>query len=230
MFLLCSPHNPVGRVFTREELEQMAQVCLRHDLVICSDEIHSDLVYRGATHIPIASLDPEVSRRTITLMAPSKTFNIPGLDCAFAVIEDETLRRRFQSARSGLVGSPNIMGFTAALAAYREGQGWLDQVLAYLEANRDFLASWVADVPGITMSPVEGTMLAWLDCRELRLPTGPAQFFLEEARVGLSDGAAFGAEGEGFVRLNFACARVVLKEALGRMAEALEKAVPQASM
>ncbi|NPV07783.1 MAG: putative C-S lyase [Anaerolineae bacterium] len=229
LFLLCSPHNPVSRVFTRAELERLAETCLRHRVIICSDEIHCDLVYRGYEHIPIASLAPEVGRRTVTLMAPSKTYNIPGLHCAFAVIEDEALRRRYQLARAGLVGEPNVLGFVAALAAYREGQEWLEQVLAYLEANRDFLAAHVAaNLPGVRITPVEGTFLAWLDCRELALPGGPSRFFLEEARVDLSDGATFGAQGEGFVRLNFACSRGVLQEALDRMAKALEGVRPVA--
>ncbi len=223
VFILCNPHNPVGRVFSREELAGMAAVCLRHDVLICSDEIHCDLVYPGHDHLPVAALDPEVGRRTVTLMAPSKTYNIAGLNCAYAVIEDLDLRRRFVEAGRGLVGGVSIMGYTAAVAAYAEGQEWLDQVLAYLRGNRDYLSRFVREeLPGIGMSEVEGTFLAWLDCRRAGIAGDPAKFFLEQARVCLGDGRAFGREGEGFVRLNFACTRSTLAEALERMRAALE--------
>lgn len=224
MFLLCSPHNPVGRVFRREELMGMAEVCLRHDLLICSDDIHCDLVFRGHPHLPIASLAREVAERTITLMAPSKTFNIAGLHFGVAIIENAELRKRFEEARRGLVPTPDVLSCTAALAAYREGQPWLDQVLAYLEANRDYLVEYVrANLPGIRVTVPEGTYLAWLDCRGAALPTCPQQFFLERAQVALNDGAWFGRGGEGFVRLNFGCPRSILVEALERMRKALER-------
>ena len=222
LFILCNPHNPVGRAFERDELEHIAEICLRHDILICSDEIHCDLVFSGHQHIPIAALDPAIAMRTITLMAPSKTFNIAGLQCAFAIIQNATLRRYFRSARAGLVPYVNIMGFVAALAAYRDGQPWLSKVLAYLEANRDFLLEYANNhLPGIRMYPPEATMLAWLDCRAASIPGNPYQFFLERARVALNDGAAFGMGGEGFVRLNFGCPRKVLAEALERMRQAL---------
>jgi cystathionine beta-lyase len=167
IFLLCNPHNPVGRVFRRDELERMAEICLRHDVVICSDEIHCDLVFSGYEHVPIATLAPEVATRTITLMAPSKTYNIAGIHASVVIVEDEALRKRFEKARAGLVPHLDVMGYTALLAAYRDGQPWLDQVLAYLEANRDFLFTYVElNLPGVTMTPLEGTYLAWLDCRE----------------------------------------------------------------
>ncbi|MBN1642516.1 MAG: PatB family C-S lyase [Anaerolineae bacterium] len=224
-FLFCNPHNPIGRVYERRELERLAEICLRHDLVICSDEIHCDLVFRGHPHTPIASLSPEVARRTITLMAPSKTYNIAGLHCSFAVIQDPALREQFRGATAGLVSSVNALGYTAALAAYSEGQEWLDQVLVYLEANRDYLVRYVAEhLPGIQMVVPEGTYLAWLDCRSLGLDEEPSAFFLREARVSLGAGGWFGAGGEGFVRLNFACTRGVLAEALSRMANALARA------
>jgi len=223
LFILCNPHNPVGRVFTRGELEQLAEVCLRHDLTVCSDEIHCDVIYRGHHHVPLASVHPEIGRRTITLMAPSKTFNIPGIHCAFAVITDPKLRERYSQARAGLVGVPGVLGYTAGLAAYRDGDEWLCQALAYLEANRDYLAEYVANrLPGVTMSPVEGTFLAWLDCRESGIEGSPAQFFLKKARVALGEGAGFGKPGVGFARLNFACPRVTLAEGLERMRVALE--------
>ncbi len=222
-FTLCNPHNPVGRVFTREELTTMAELCLRHDLTIISDEIHCDLIFSGAQHIPIASLSPELAARTITLIAPSKTFNIAGLYCSAAIIPDPELRRRFKAAAAGIVPSVNLMAFTAALAAYRDGGPWLAACLRYLEDNRDYLMRFVEDrLPGISMSPMEGTYLAWLDCREAGITGSPAKFFLERARVGLNDGAWFGDGGEGFVRLNFGCPRATLAEALERMAGALE--------
>lgn len=224
-FILCNPHNPVGRVYERGELEHMAEICLRHDVVICSDEIHCDLLFSGHEHIPIASLAPEVAQRTITLMAPSKTFNIAGLKCSFAVIQDEALRERYRAAHAGLVSGVNLFGYAAALAAYSEGQEWLLQVLAYLEGNRDLLRDYVArELPGIEMVVPEGTYLAWLDCRAAGIPGRPGAFFLEAARVALNEGEAFGPGGEGFVRLNFACTRALLQEALERMKGALQRA------
>lgn len=223
-FLLCNPHNPVGRVFGRDELAGMAELCLKRDATIISDEIHCDLVFSGHRHVPIASLAPEIGRRTITLMAPSKSFNIAGLGCSFAVITDPDLRRQCQHATGGMMSHVDLFGYAAALAAYRDGHEWLADCLRYLEANRDFTAQYVAEhLPGIGMSPMEGTYLAWLDCRGAGLPGAPAGFFLEAARVGMHDGAWFGAGGEGFVRLNFGCPRATLAEALARMARALRQ-------
>lgn len=222
VFILCNPHNPVGRVYERDELEQLAAICLRHDVVICSDEIHCDLVYDGHRHVPIATLGPEVARNTITLMAPSKTYNIAGLHCSFAVIQDAGLRDRFCAASAGVVPGVNLLGLTAALAAYTEGQEWLDQVMAYLAANRELVRQAVsAHMPGVDVVVPEGTYLAWLDCRQAGIPGPPAKFFLQEARVALNEGAAFGSGGEGYVRLNFACPRSTLAEALERMSETL---------
>lgn len=222
LFVLCNPHNPVGRVFRREELERMAEICLRHNVVICSDEIHCDLVFQGNRHVPIASLAPEIADQTITLMAPSKTFNIPGLKCSVAIVQNPKLRKKLKRTHPGLVHGANIMGYTAALAAYRDGQPWLDEVLRYLEANLDFLLQYVeAHLPGISMSKPEGTYLAWLGCHEAGIPGNPHKFFLKQARVAVSDGAIFGRGGEGFVRLNFGCPRSMLTEALDKMKEAL---------
>ena len=224
LFILCNPHNPVGRVYTHEELIRMAEICLHHGLVICSDEIHCDLVFSGQTHIPMGSISPEIARRTITLMAPSKTFNIAGLDCSVAVIQDAQLRKQFTSSGKGLVKGVNVLGLTAALAAYKDGQPWLDELLVYLESNRDFMVQFVADnLPQIGMGIPEGTYLAWLDCRQLGLDQNPSEFFLKKARVALNDGKGFGKGGEGFVRLNFGCPRSMLAEALEKMAHALAK-------
>jgi len=223
VFLLCNPHNPVGRVFTRKELERMAEICLRRNVVICSDEIHCDLVYHGHTHLPIASLSPETAKRTVTLMAPSKTFNIAGLKFSFAVVQDTELARQFNHARRGLVGEVNLLGMTAALAAYQEGQTWLNGLIETLESNRKFLHQFVRnELPWLKMVCPEGTYLAWLDCRGASLPQNAQEFFLEKAKVGLNDGCAFGRGGDGFVRLNFGCSRPILAEALGRMKVALD--------
>ncbi len=225
LFILCNPHNPVGRVFKREELKCIAEICLRHNLIICSDEIHCDMVFSGHRHIPIAAIDPAVAMCTITLMAPSKTFNIAGLQCSFAVIPNAALRQRFRAARAGLVPQVNLMGFTAALAAYRDGQSWLDEVLVYLEANRDLVVEYVNTcMNGVKVCRPEATMLAWLDCRSAPVQGNPYRFFLERARVALSDGTLFGLGGEGFVRLNFGCPRSILVEALERMCYALNGA------
>ena len=222
VFLLCNPHNPVGRVFRRDDLARLAELCLRHNIVICSDEIHCDLLFAGHQHVPIAYLAPEIADRTITLMAPSKTFNVAGLYCSVAIIQNKDLREKFKAARADLVGWPNILGYTAALAAYRDGQPWLDEVLRYLEANRDFLFQYVNEhLPGIRLAQPEATYLAWLDCRQAGIPGNPHEFFLKEARVALNDGATFGRGGEGFVRLNFACPRATLVEALERLKTAL---------
>jgi cystathionine beta-lyase len=226
MFLLCNPHNPVGKVFTNVELEQMAQACLSHGVTIVSDEIHCDLIYDGIQHIPIASLGKEIAEHTITLMAPSKTFNIAGLEFSFAIIQNPELRAKYEASKKGLVGFTNPLGMVAALAAYKDGQGWLDELLVYLEGNRDYLYDRLkVDMPQIEMAKPAGTYLAWLDCRKLdldMLPGGlPGQFFLEKARVSTNEGKSFGPGGEGFIRLNFGCPRWMLTEALDRMQGAL---------
>ena len=214
LLLLCNPHNPVGRAWTREELERLVIVAGRHGLVIGSDDIHAGLILDTDTrHIPIATLSPEVARRTITLLAPSKTYNIPGLGCSYAVIPDPGLRRDFNRSRAGIVPHVNLFGYTAALAAYRDGEPWRQALLACLRGNRDLVAAAVATMPGLSASHVEATYLTWIDARGTGIEH-PARFF-EEAGVGLSDGADFG--GPGFVRLNFGCPRPLLAEALERM-------------
>ncbi|HSJ55513.1 MAG TPA: PatB family C-S lyase, partial [Anaerolineae bacterium] len=222
IFVLCNPHNPVGRVFTRQELADMADICLRHDVVICSDEIHCDLIFDDHRHVPIATLAPEIEARTITLMAPSKTYNIAGLHASVAIIPNAELRQRFVAAQRGIVPHLDIMGYAAMLAAYAEGEPWLEQVLRYLQANRDLVFDSIRDMPGLSITRPEGTYLAWIDCREAGLEQAPHEFFLEKARVGLNKGAQFGQGGEGFVRLNFGCPRATLATALERMRAALE--------
>ncbi len=225
VFLLCNPHNPIGRVYRRDELVRMAEICVRRGLSIVSDEIHCELTYSGQQHVPIASLDPEIALRTVTFMAPSKTFNLPGLKCSVAIIPNAALREKVVAAQVDLVRAVNILGYTAMLAAYRDGQPWLDDVLRYLEANRDVVLEFVRDkLPGVAMAAPEATYLAWLDCRNAdRAGADPYTFFLERARVALNDGKTFGRGGDGFVRLNFACPRGILAEALERMRRALER-------
>jgi cysteine-S-conjugate beta-lyase len=224
LFVLCNPHNPVGRVFSRAELEQIAETCLRHNLLIISDEIHCDLVYAPHRHIPIAALGPEIEDRTITLMAPSKTYNIAGLECGYAIITNPDRRNRWKDFSYGLIPNANIMGHVAALAGLEEGQEWLDQVLVYLRGNRDFLVDFLCEkMPEIRMSRVEATYLGWLDCRGIgMIRTHPAEFFLNNAGVALNDGAEFGQAGAGFARINFACPRQKLVQALDRMKASLE--------
>ena len=220
MLLLCSPHNPVGRAWTRAELQQFAEVAERRNLVLGSDDIHAGLILdEGTNHIPIATLSPETARRTITLLAPSKTYNIPGLGCSFAVISDPALRKSFTKAAGRIVPHVNTLGYTAAEAAYRHGEEWRQQLLAYLRGNRDLLAKGINAIPGLSMTHVEATYLAWIDARAAGIEN-PGQFF-EQAGVGLSDGADFGAPG--FVRLNFGCSRSLLVEALERMRRAVEQ-------
>ena len=222
MILLCNPHNPSGRAFSRTELEGIAAVAEEHDLVVVSDEIHAELVFSGARHVPFASLSPAAEARTITLTSASKAFNIAGLRCAVAVFGSDALRRRFLELPRHLRGGLNLLGIEAMRAAWREGDSWLARVLAYLEANRDFLARFLAEeLPDVVHHPPEATYLAWLDCRELGLEPSPQRFFLDRARVALSDGPTFGEPGRGFVRLNFATSRPILAEALERMAKAL---------
>jgi len=223
IFMLCNPQNPTGRVFRQDELEAMAQVCLENDIIICSDEIHSDLIFSESAHIPIASLAPEIAAKTITLLAPSKTFNIAGLKASVAVIENDELRQRFEGAKQGLVGWVNLLGLTAMQAAYQEGAAWLDELLAYLEANRDYVVDFVHnELPGVDVAKPEGTYLAWLNCRGAEIPGNPSKFFREQAGVAMNDGAWFGAGGEGHVRFNFGCPRAQVEEALDKMKTAVQ--------
>jgi cysteine-S-conjugate beta-lyase len=218
IFVLCNPHNPVGRVYTRPELEQMAELCLRHKIFICSDEIHSDLVFSNHPHIPIASLSKEIADHTITCMAPSKTFNIAGLDCSFVVITNPELRANFKKVQQGLFGHINLLGQVAAEAAYHDGQAWLKELLVYLEENRNFMADFMQnELPEIPITRPEGTYLAWLDFRNTVFAENPAKFLLERAKVQVNDGLYFGQSGKGFVRLNFGCPRATLKEGLQRI-------------
>jgi len=228
LFFLCNPHNPVARVFRREELVRLAEFCLRHSLVLCSDEIHCDLILDPALpHIPTGTLGTEIARRTITLMAPSKTYNLPGLGTSLAIIPDPTLRDRFIRATTGIVAEVNCLGYTACEAAYRDSEPWRQALLAYLRGNRDFLLEFVArELPDVAIeAPIEATYLAWLNVGRLGLAHPVTHF--ETHGVGLSDGVFFGAPRGQYVRLNFGCPRTTLAEALRRMKSAL--ATPPAS-
>jgi cystathionine beta-lyase len=218
LLLLCSPHNPVGRVWSRSELQALAEVVHRHDLVIGSDDVHAGLVLdEDKPHLPLATLAPDLAGRTITLMAPSKTFNTPGLGCSFAIIGDRSLRQAFCRTMEGIVPHVNLFGYVATKAAYESGGEWLRALLDYLRGNRDLVENEIATMPGLSVAHVEATYLAWIDARQTGL-SHPAAFF-ERAGVGLSDGAEFDAPG--YVRLNFGCRRALLAKALGRMRAAL---------
>lgn len=222
LFMLCNPHNPVGRVFDRDELGRIAALAERHDLVICSDEIHCGLVLDPAKpHIPIASLDESVAKRTITLMAPSKTWNIPALYCAFAIIPDASLRTRYKRAMAGIVPHVNVLGLAATEVAYRDCSPWREALLNTLRANAERVVEVINSLPGLATTPIEATYLAWIDCREFTAARGitNAAAFFEAAGVGLSDGKDFGLPG--FVRLNFGCPRSRLEEGLARIRRAV---------
>ena len=223
LFLLCNPHNPTGRAFNREELLEMAEICLAHDTVIVSDEIHSELTLPPNQHIPIASLSPEIAARTITLVAPSKTFNVPGLFAGFAIIPDQTLRENFQQTTERLCMHVASLGLVAAQVAFSGAcDEWLSELRSHLVDNRNFVTNYVREnLPGIRTTHPEATYLSWLDCRALNLQPDPYQFFLKKAKVALTNGADFGEGGQGFVRLNFGCPRSTLEKALQQMKNAL---------
>jgi cystathionine beta-lyase len=221
--LLCHPHNPTGKVFERGELVAIAEACLASGALIISDEIHADILYDGRRHIPIAALDEAVARRTVTLMAASKAYNIAGLKTAFAIIRDPAMRAAFSAARLGMVDSVNALGLAATQAAYGSGAPWLAALKGYLQANRDHLAVRIArDLPGVRLIMPQGTFLAWLDCSATEL-ADPQAYFLSEAKVGLNAGADFGPGAQAFVRLNFGCPRALLDEGLSRLQASLER-------
>ena len=225
MMILCSPHNPVGRVWTAEELKNLAGLCVRHNCIVVSDEIHSDLIYRGYKHTPFAVVRDDILPNTVTCISPTKTFNLAGLSESMAIIPDPGLRRKFQGTmhRTG-AGMLNIFGLEAARAAYLYGEPWLEELLSYLEGNAETLAGFVRErLPSIRMEKPEGTYLAWLDCRELMDKVGNLKsFFVSKAGVGMNEGVEFGREGEGFQRLNFACPRAMLEDGLQRMENAIK--------
>jgi cysteine-S-conjugate beta-lyase len=223
VLIFCHPQNPTGRAYTRAELEDVAAFAIRHDLIVVSDEIHADIVYPGNTHIPLASLHQDIAARTITITSATKSFNIPALRCAVMHFGAPALKTRFfERIPSRLLGSPGVTGVDATIAAWDEGQPWLDEILAQLQANRDWLVQTIGTaLPGVTLRLPEATYLAWLDCSALELPCPAGQFFLDRARVGLNFGETFGAQYAQFARLNFATPRPVLEQIIGRMSEAI---------
>jgi putative C-S lyase len=218
LLFLCNPQNPGGTIFTRAELERLAQFALRQGLVLVSDEIHADLLLdAGKPHVPIASLSPEISRRTVTLASPNKAFNFPGAGCAWAIVEDAALRRAFSADHHATVHDASVFGYVASLAAYRDGEAWLAAQLEYLRANRDLVERAVANMPGLAMAHVEATYLAWIEASGLGVKDAASHFLAHG--VALSPGEQFGAPG--YVRLNFGTQRARLETALARMASAV---------
>lgn len=226
MILFCSPHNPAGNVWKKEELEKLARVCLEKNILIVSDEIHSDLIFKGNNHIPTASLSNEIGDITITLAAPSKTFNTAGLSTSVLIISNKKLRKQYEKILENVhVGGGNIFGFIALEAAYNHGEEWLFQLMEYLQKNLDFLLEYFKNnIPQIKPVIPEATYMVWLDCREMGLKSYELKkHMIEKAELGLSEGITFGKEeGEGFMRMNFACPRVTLEKALTKLRESFE--------
>jgi len=227
MMILCNPHNPIGRVWSKQELIRAGEIVLKHGALMVSDEVHCELLFRGSVHIPFASISAEFQQNSITCMAPSKTFNLAGLNASSIIIPDKQIREKFNAARSGIQSGPNVFGLVALEAAYRHGDEWLEQLLDYLQGNLEFLIEYFQKkIPKIKVIRPEGTYLVWLDCRELGMDTQELRGFIRnKAKVGLDDGFLFGPNGAGFQRINIACPRATLAEALKR----IEKAVAMIS-
>lgn len=222
--ILCSPHNPVGRVWTAAELKRLADICIKNDCLIFSDEIHCELLAPGIQHTVTATLSPQIEQNTITFMSASKTFNLAGLASSFVIIPDENLRKRFQQARAGR-SSGNIFGYVAMEAALTECDDYLQQLQEYLSENFRYFSNFITEhLPLLRVANTEGTYLAWVDMRQLGMSAAKLQHFLrEEARLALDDGYAFGPGGEGFQRFNLACPRSIVEEALLRLQRAIKK-------
>ncbi|MBN2875731.1 MAG: pyridoxal phosphate-dependent aminotransferase [Spirochaetales bacterium] len=226
MLVLCSPHNPVGRVWKREELEALVDVCERKGVIIVSDEIHADIIMPSNTHTCLASLSERAAAMTITCLAVSKSFNLAGLTTANVVIPDKRLRDSFMAIGGSLgLATSNVFGIVAQEAAYTKGEAWLEEMIGYVADNYRRLTDFLSESsPGIKAMPLEGTYLAWLDCRGLGMPAAELkEFFVRKARLWLDDGPMFGAQGQGFMRLNLACPRATLDEALARLGAAVKE-------
>jgi len=218
----CNPHNPGGFLYQREHLERIAESCLKHDVLIVADEIHSDLILEGK-HIPIASLSDEVAQNTLTMIAPSKTFNLPGMGCSILIAQNEEIRNTIAGSLRGMGVHVNILGYEAAYGAYTGGQEWLDQLLAYLKGNRDFAIDFIrTNMPQVKTTVPHATYLLWMDMRELGVEN-LQEFCAKEAKLNLSPGNFFGELGEGFMRLNFGCPRATLEDGLNRLKTAIDK-------
>jgi cysteine-S-conjugate beta-lyase len=223
MFLLCNPHNPTGQIYTRDELARMAEICLEKNVVIVSDEIHSELLLGGCQHNPLAILSSEIAAHTVTLVAPSKTFNVPGLFCGFAIIPDANLREKYIKVLERMTLHVSSLGLIAAQAAFSGAcDDWLAELRVYLTANRDFVTEYVVqNMPGLRTTVPDATYLIWFDCTDLKL-SNPYRFFLEKAKVALNDGIPFGTGGKGFVRFNFGTTRSLVAEGLERMKKVID--------
>lgn len=221
VLILCNPHNPIGRVWTKEELERIVEICESYKVFIISDEIHSDLVFKGYKHTSLTTVASYYKDNIVTLTAPSKTFNLAGLYVSNAIITDEKLRSRYKELFST---TPNVLGAEALIAAYNKGETWLEELLEYIESNYNYVLKFVNEnVPKIKVIKQEGTFLTWLDCRELGLSDEELErFFLEEAKLALSTGTAFGKGGSGFMRMNIGCPISTVKEALERLKNAVD--------
>ena len=224
IFLLCNPHNPLGIIFSRKELTRMAEICIKHNVLIVSDEIHSELLLDGNKFTPMAKLSREIEQHVITLVAPSKTFNVAGLFCGFAIIPNVELRKRYETELSHLrlhAASPGLHASKVAFSG--KCDGWLAELNRYLTGNRDFLVDYVTKfMPGVRTTIPDATYLGWLDFTQSDIDGSPFEFFKEKAKVALSDGKIFGKEGIGHVRINFGTSRAILKEGLDRMKNAME--------
>jgi len=223
--VLCSPHNPVGRVWTPEELRRFGEICQANDVLVISDEIHADLIMSGHTFTSFATVDEGFAANSIICTAPSKTFNLAGLRLSNIIVQNEAQRKQFQDQFNSLGHlGPNIFGLVAAEAGYRSGEEWLGEVLAYIEGNYNFMRSYLAEhLPQLTLMPLEGTYLAWIDFSALGLdPADRTTFLMEEAKVWLNPGEIFGPEGADFERVNIACPRSLLAEALERIKTAVD--------
>lgn len=225
MLILCSPHNPVGRVWKEEELKRLADICMRNNILIVSDEIHFDIVYNGNKHVVFGSISDEVRDNCVVLTAPSKTFNIAGLQVSNVIISNDELRKKFRyELQKDHISSPNIFGGEALIAAYNESEEWLEELLKYLEGNRDFFLSYINErIPKLKAIKPEGTYLIWVDCNGLNMdPDEIRDFFINKCRLALNDGRTFGEEGKGFMRFNIGCPRSLLKEALERIEKGID--------
>ncbi|MBS7526323.1 pyridoxal phosphate-dependent aminotransferase [Fusibacter paucivorans] len=220
MLILCSPHNPVGRVWRKEELERLGEICLANDVLVVADEIHSDLIMSGHQHTPFASISESFANNSITCVAPSKTFNLAGLQVSNIIIPNDKLRKEYQvTLENNAIRHPNTFGIVALEAAYTKGEPWLEAVLAYIEGNMDFIKKFVDErLPGVTFKKPEGTYLAWLDFRGLNMDQSSLEKWMQrDLKLALDEGYIFGSGGEGFERINAACPRSLIEEALGRI-------------